>query len=139
MNNQIPIQLIPYKEPIRVILKYDVLPSEKNFMPFSYALNEAYFHTFVGVPPTFVFIPLDTSEMSVLSIIEKEEEIIKNGKKKSLLVVSETDKKELLEATSAIKDILKGDEYHSDKEGVCLLKKKYPGLKAWSSIKTTPA
>ena len=82
----------------------------------------------------YVFMPIDTSKMSVLSILEAEEKIIKEKKKGSLHVVSEEDRNEMIAVTQALNLILKEHEIPDSLRGeekIALLLTYYPELNDW--------
>ena len=98
-------------------------------------MKEAIFGNIVGVKTMYVFMPIDTSRMSVLSILETEEKIIKEGKKGSLYVVSEKERDEMLAVTLAFNLMMMGHEaaepLNTDKEKIEFLMSLYPELNEW--------
>ena len=80
-------------------------------------------------------MPIDTSHMSVLSILEAEEKIIKEGKKGSLLVVSEEERDEMMAITLAFNLMLMEHESAgpliTDKDKIEFLLSCYPELNDW--------
>ena len=93
MNTKLPTSVTKRKRYAKKLIRYRVLPTARNFLPLTYDMKEALFGSIVGVKTMFVFMPIDTSQMSVLSILEAEEKIIKDGEKGSLHIVSKNEMK----------------------------------------------
>lgn len=135
MNTKLPASVIERKQYAQTLIRYRVLPTARNFLPLTYNMKEAIFGNIVGVKTMYVFMPIDTSRMSVLSILETEEKIIKEGKKGSLYVVSEKERDEMLAVTLAFNLMLMGHEaaepLNTDKEKIEFLMSLYPELNEW--------
>lgn len=135
MNTKLPASVIERKQYAQTLIRYRVLPTARNFLPLTYNMKEAIFGNIVGVKTMYVFMPIDTSRMSVLSILETEEKIIKEGKKGSLYVVSEKERDEMLAVTLAFNLMMMGHEaaepLNTDKEKIEFLMSLYPELNEW--------
>lgn len=79
----------------------------------------------------FVYMPIDTSHMSVISIIEEEERIIKEGKKGSLNVVTQQEQDEMLAATLLLTLIVYDKNLGTDEEKIESILAEYPELLGW--------
>lgn len=134
MSTTIPVSVTERKKYVQTILRFKVLPTARNFLPLTYDMKEALFGSIVGVKPMYVFMPIDTSKMSVLSILEAEEKIIKEKKKGSLHVVSEEDRNEMIAVTQSLNLLLKEHEISDSLRGeekIALLLNYYPELNDW--------
>lgn len=129
MKQELPISLLKRKEYVVRVLKDKVLPTDRNFLPFTYDMKESFSGSIVGGNPMFVYMPIDTSHMSVISILEEEEKIIKAGEKESLKVVTEAERDEMTAVTIALNPLVCGLE--TDKEKVEYLLEEYPELQSW--------
>jgi len=135
MNKKLPISVSERKCYAQQLIHFKVLPTARNFLPLTYDMKEALFGSIVGVKTMFVFIPIDTSQMSVLSILEAEEKIIREGKKGSLHIVSEEERDEMMAIALALNQILMEHEATealiTDKEKIEFLMSQYPELNDW--------
>ena len=135
MNTKLPKSVIERKQYAQTLIRYRVLPTARNFLPLTYDMKEAFLGNIVGVKTMYVFMPIDTSQMSVLSILEAEEKVIKEGKKGSLHIVSEEEKDKMMDVTFDFKLLLM--EYEApeslvtDKEKIEFLLSLYPELNDW--------
>ena len=80
----------------------------------------------------FFYLPIDTSHMTVISILEEEERRIKEGKDGGLNLVRTQEMKEMLAATDEMCSLL--EEYQQnepDKKKIEALIDKYPTLQSW--------
>ena len=137
MNTKLSKSVIERKQYAQTLIRYRVLPTARNFLPLTYDMKEAYLGNIVGVKTMYVFMPIDTSHMSVLSILEAEEKIIKEGKKESLRVVSEEERDEMIAVTLAFNLMLMEHESResliSDKDKIEYLLSCYPELNDWQT------
>ena len=135
MNTKLPASVTERKKYAQTLIRYRVLPTARNFLPLTYDMKEAYLGNIVGVNTMYVFMPIDTSQMSVLSILEAEEKIIKEGKKGSLHVVSEEERDEMMAITLAFNLMLMEHESAgpliTDKDKIEFLLSCYPELNDW--------
>ena len=134
MNTKLPKSVIERKQYAQTLIRYRVLPTARNFLPLTYDMKEAFLGNIVGVKTMYVFMPIDTSQMSVLSILEAEEKVIKEGKKGSLHIVSEEEKDKMMDVTFAFKLLLEHEATESlitDKEKIDFLLSRYPELNEW--------
>ena len=134
MNTKLPKSVIERKQYAQTLIRYRVLPTARNFLPLTYDMKEAFFGNIVGVKTMYVFMPIDTSQMSVLSILEAEEKVIKEGKKGSLHIVSEEEIDKMMDVTFAFKLLLEHEATESlvtDKEKIDFLLSRYPELNEW--------
>ena len=135
MKSKLPASVMKRKEYVKAMIANKVLATGRNFLPLTYDMKESLFGRIVGVKPMFVYMPIDTSHMSVLSILEAEEKIIQAKKAGSLKVVSEEDKNEMMEATTALNLLLYEDNVldtlSTDKEKIEYLLTRYPELNNW--------
>ena len=135
MNTKLPTSVIERKQYVQKLIRYGVLPTARNFLPLTYNMKEAFLGNIVGVKTMYVFMPIDTSHMSVLSILEAEEKIIKERKKGSLLLVSEEERDEMMAVTLAFNLMLVGHEasesLNTDKKKIEYLISHYPELNEW--------
>lgn len=135
MNTKLPTSVTKRKRYAKKLIRYRVLPTARNFLPLTYDMKEALFGSIVGVKTMFVFMPIDTSQMSVLSILEAEEKIIKDGEKGSLHIVSEEERDEMMAVTLAFNLMLMGNEATeslvTDKDKIEFLLSHYPDLNNW--------
>lgn len=132
MNMSIPSSLMDNKEYVSNIIRKGFVPTDRNFLPFSYGMNEAVFGSIVGVKPMYVFIQEDTSNMLVREILELEEQIIVNKDKDKIVVVNQQEKDKYMEASRAIYNLLDEKEFNTDSERINYLLDEYPKLKEWS-------
>lgn len=137
MNTKLPTSVTKRKRYAKKLIRYRVLPTARNFLPLTYDMKEALFGSIVGVKTMFVFMPFDTSQMSVLSILEAEEKIIKDGEKGSLHIVSEEERDEMMAVTLAFNLMLMGNEATeslvTDKDKIEFLLSHYPDLNNWQT------
>ena len=134
MNTKLPKSVIERKQYAQTLIRYRVLPTARNFLPLTYDMKEAYLGNIVAVKSMYVFMPIDTSQMSVLSILEAEEKVIKEGKKGSLHIVSEEERDKMMDVTFAFKLLLEHEATESlitDKEKIDFLLSRYPELNEW--------
>lgn len=135
MNTKLPTSVTERKLFVQTMLRYRVLPTARNFLPLTYDMKEAFFGNIVGSKTMYVFMPIDTSHMSVLSILEAEERIIKERKKGSLYVVSEEERDEMTAASMALNQMLREHENTesliTDKEKIEFLLSHYSELNNW--------
>ena len=135
MNTKLPTSIIERKQYAQTLIRHRVLPTARNVLPLTYDMKEAILGNIVGVKTMYVFMPIDTSRMSVLSILEAEEKIIKEGKKGSLNVVSEEEKDEMIAVTLAFNLMLIEHETTesliTDKDKIEFLLSHYPELNEW--------
>ena len=135
MKTNLPEALIKRKKYVQTIIRNKVLPTARNFLPLTYDMKEALLGNIVGVKSMYVYMPIDTSNMSVLSILEAEEKIIKERKKGSLKVVSEEERDEMMAVTLAFDLMLMEHEVRdtlgTDKEKIEFLMSHYPELNDW--------
>ena len=141
MNTKLPKSVIERKQYAQTLIRYRVLPTARNFLPLTYDMKEAYLGNIVGVKTMYVFMPIDTSQMSVLSILEAEEKIIKEGKKGSLHVVSEEERDEMVAVTLAFNLMLMEHESAgpliTDKDKIEFLLSRYSELNDWLMEETS--
>lgn len=128
MKNRLPQSLIDRKKYVVQLLKDRVLPTKRNFLPLTYDMKESLLGSIVGGEPMFVYMPIDTSHMSVISIIEEEERIIKEGKKGSLNVVTQQEQDEMLAATLLLTLIVYDKNLGTDEEKIESILAEYPEL-----------
>lgn len=137
MNTKLPTSVTKRKRYAKKLIRYRVLPTARNFLPLTYDMKEALFGSIVGVKTMFVFMPIDTSQMSVLSILEAEEKLIKDGEKGSLHIVSEEERDEMMAVTLAFNLMLMGNEATeslvTDKDKIEFLLSHYPDLNNWQT------
>ena len=69
--------------------------------------------------------------MTVISILEEEEKIIKAGKKGSLKVVTRSEHNEMLEVSRALNGLVRDRDYETDGEKVDFILAEYPELQFW--------
>ncbi len=131
MKNRLPQSLIDRKKYVVQLLKDRVLPTKRNFLPLTYDMKESLLGSIVGGEPMFVYMPIDTSHMSVISIIEEEERIIKEGKKGSLNVVTQQEQDEMLAATLLLTLIVYDKNLGTDEEKIESILAEYPELLGW--------
>ena len=134
MNTKLPTSVIERKQYAQTLIRHRVLPTARNFLPLTYDMKEAILGNIVGVKTMYVFMPIDTSRMSVLSILEAEEKVIKEGKKGSLHIVSEEERDKMMDVTLAFKLLLEHEATESlitDKEKIDFLLLRYPELNEW--------
>jgi hypothetical protein len=131
MNKQLPQSLIDRKQYVTQLLRDCVLPTKKNFLPLTYDMRESYFGSIVGGETKFVYLPIDTSHMTVLSILQEEERIIKERKKGSLKVVNQNQQEEMLESMRELSLLVSDKDYETDKEKIECILTEYPELKGW--------
>lgn len=80
----------------------------------------------------YIYIPIDTSHMSVISILEEEEKLIKDGKDGSLKLVKVQEMKEMLAATDEMCSLLEEDQRNEpDNKKIEALIDKYITLQSW--------
>ena len=80
----------------------------------------------------FFYLPIDTSHMTVISILEEEERRIKEGKDGSLKLVKVQEMKEMLAATDEMCSLLEKDQQNEpDKKKIEALIDKHPTLQSW--------
>ena len=134
MNTKLPASVTERKKYAQTLIRYRVLPTARNFLPLTYDMKEAYLGNIVGVKTMYVFMPIDTSQMSVLSILEAEEKVIEEGEKGSLHIVSEEERDKMMDVTFAFKLLLEHEATESlitDKEKIDYLLSRYPELNEW--------
>ena len=134
MNTKLPASVIERKKYAQTLIRYRVLPTARNFLPLTYDMKEAYLGNIVGVKSMYVFMPIDTSQMSVLSILEAEEKVIEEWEKGSLHIVSEEERDKMMDVTFAFKLLLEHEATESlitDKEKIDYLLSRYPELNEW--------
>ena len=79
----------------------------------------------------FVYLPIDTSHMTVISILEEEERIIKERKKGSLKVVNQQEQDEMLAAALSLSLLVYDENLETDEEKIESILSEYPELLDW--------
>jgi len=131
MKNTLPQSLIDHKKTVVQLLKDQVLPSKRNFLPLTYDMKESLYGSIVGGEPRFVYLPIDTSHMTVISILEEEERIIKEKKKGSLKVITQQEQDEILVSTLSLSLLVYDKKLETDKEKIEAILAEYPELREW--------
>lgn len=131
MKNSLPQSLIDHKKYVVQLLKDQVLPTKRNFLPLTYDMKESLYGSIVGGEPMFVYLPIDTTHMTVISILEEEERIIKERKKGSLKVVTQQEQDEMLIATFALSLLVYDKKLKTDREKIECILAAYPELREW--------
>ena len=126
MNKRIPISLSENRKYLSDIIEKGFIPTERNFLPFSYRMNEAVFGALVGVQPMYIFIQEDTSRMLVREILELEEKILEENNKETIVVTNQQDKDKYIEVSQAMYQLLGDMQFESDKERIAYLQRVYP-------------
>ena len=125
------VSLIDHKIIVVQLLKDQVLPTKRNFLPLTYDMKEYLAGRIAGGEAMFVYLPIDTSHMTVLSILEEEERIIKERKKGSLKVVSQKLQNEMLAVSLALSSLIDGNALETDREKIDTILAEYPELLGW--------
>ena len=126
MKTKFPISLMEDKKYVSIIIQKGFIPTERNFLPFSYGMNEAVFGSIVGVKPMFIFIPEDTSRMLVREILDLEEKIINEKDKDRIVVVNQEEKDKYIKVSQALYQLLGDNPFCSDMERITYLQREYP-------------
>lgn len=128
MKTNDPMSLKVDKKYVTKILQSGFIPTERNFLPFSYRMNETVFGSIVGVNPMFIFIRKDTSRMLVREILDLEEKIFKENDKDRIAVLSQEEKEKYIGVSQALYQLLGDKQFDSDMERIAYLQKEYPEL-----------
>ena len=131
MKNRLPQSLIDRKKYVVQLIKDRVLPTNRNYLPLTYEMKESLFGTIVGCEQMFVYLPIDTSHMTVISILEEEERIIKERKKGSLKVVNQQEQDEMLAAALSLSLLVYDENLETDEEKIESILSEYPELLDW--------
>lgn len=132
MKNELPQSLIDRKVFIVKMLKDGVLATKRNFLPLTYDMKQIVMGSSMADDNYYIYMPIDTSHMSVISILEEEEKLIKDGKDGSLKLVKIQEMKEMLAATDEMCSLLEEDQQNEpDKKKIEALFDKYPTLQSW--------
>lgn len=132
MKNELPQSLIDRKVFIVKMLKDSVLATKRNFLPLTYDMKQIVMGSSMANDTFFVYLPIDTSHMTVISILEEEERRIKEGRDGCLKLVRAQEMKEMLAATDEICCLLEKDQQNEpDKKKIEALFDKYPTLQSW--------
>ena len=131
MNNRLLDTLIKHKTVVARLLKDRVLPTMRNFLPLTYDMKEALFGSIAGGDDMCVYLPIDTSHMRVISILEEEERIIREGGKGSLKVVTQQEHDDMLIATLLLTLLVYDKKLETDEEKIETILSEYPELRDW--------
>ena len=131
MNNRLLDTLIKHKTVVARLLKDRVLPTMRNFLPLTYDMKEALLGSVAGGDDRFVYLPIDTSHMRVISILEEEERIIREGGKGSLKVVTQQEHDDMLIATLLLTLLVYDKKLETDEEKIETILSEYPELRDW--------
>ena len=132
MKNELPQSLIDRKVFIVKMLKDSVLATKRNFLPLTYDMKQIVMGSSMANDTFFVYLPIDTSHMTVISILEEEERRIKEGRDGCLKLVRAQEMKEMLAATDEMCCLLEEDQQNEpDKKKIEALIDKYPTLQSW--------
>ena len=132
MKNELPQSLIDRKVFIVKMLKDGVLATKRNFLPLTYDMKQIVMGSSMANDTFFVYLPIDTSHMTVISILEEEERRIKEGRDGCLKLVRAQEMKEMLAATDEMCSLLEEDQQNEpDKKKIEALIDKYPTLQSW--------
>ncbi|MBO4434589.1 MAG: hypothetical protein J5769_03945 [Bacteroidales bacterium] len=116
------------------MIKDGIIATEKNFLPFTYGMKESVYGTIVGVKDTFVYMTIDTSHMSVLSILEAEEELINKAVPKSVRTVIKEEREEFISAGKAMLELVKDLGFQTDRERIDYIMSLFPEMKTWETF-----
>lgn len=131
MKQILPQALVERKVYVVQLLKDQVLPTKRNFLPLTYDMKESLFGSIVGTKPSFVYLPIDTSHMTVMAILEEEERIISERKERSIKVVTQQDQDEMLSASLSLSSLVTDKKLATDKEKIEAILAEYPKLLHW--------
>lgn len=131
MKQILPQALVERKVYVVQLLKDQVLPTKRNFLPLTYDMKESLFGSIVGTKPSFVYLPIDTSHMTVMAILEEEERIISERKERSIKVVTQQDQDEMLSASLSLSSLVSDKKLATDKEKIEAILAEYPKLLHW--------
>lgn len=131
MKQILPQALVERKVYVVQLLKDQVLPTKRNFLPLTYDMKESLFGSIVGTKPSFVYLPIDTSHMTVMAILEEEERIISERKERSIKVVTQQDQDEMLSASLSLSSLVSDKKLATDKEKIEAILAEYPKLLDW--------
>lgn len=131
MKQILPQALVERKVYVVQLLKDQVLPTKRNFLPLTYDMKESLFGSIVGTKPSFVYLPIDTSHMTVMAILEEEERIISERKERSIKVVTQQDQDEMLSASLSLSSLVSDKKLETDKEKIEAILAEYPKLLHW--------
>lgn len=131
MKQILPQALVERKKYVVQLLKDQVLPTKRNFLPLTYDMKESLFGSIVGTKPSFVYLPIDTSHMTVMAILEEEERIISERKERSIKVVTQQDQDEMLSASLSLSSLVSDKKLATDKEKIEAILAEYPKLLHW--------
>lgn len=131
MKQILPQALVERKKYVVQLLKDQVLPTKRNFLPLTYDMKESLFGSIVGTKPSFVYLPIDTSHMTVMAILEEEERIISERKERSIKVVTQQDQDEMLSASLSLSSLVSDKKLETDKEKIEAILAEYPKLLHW--------
>lgn len=131
MKQILPQALVERKVYVVQLLKDQVLPTKRNFLPLTNDMKESLFGSIVGTKPSFVYLPIDTSHMTVMAILEEEERIISERKERSIKVVTQQDQDEMLSASLSLSSLVSDKKLATDKEKIEAILAEYPKLLHW--------
>jgi len=80
---------------VAIMCQYKILAREKNFLPLTYDMKEVVQGSICAEEEMYIFMLMDTSHMSVLSILDAEEKMIKE-QKEDFIVFNKSQKEEML-------------------------------------------
>lgn len=132
--NKIPDELLCRRVYVASMIKDGIIATEKNFLPFTYGMKESVYGTIVGVKDTFVYMTIDTSHMSVLSILEAEEELINKAVPKSVRTVIKEEREEFISAGKAMLELVKDLGFQTDRERIDYIMSLFPEMKTWETF-----
>ena len=77
---------------------------------------------------TNIFMLMDTSHMSVLSILDAEEKMIKE-QKEDFIVFNKSQKEEMLKVASELSELVANQDLETDREKIEFFLSEYPALR----------
>lgn len=113
---------------VAIMCQYKILAREKNFLPLTYDMKEAVQGGICGVEERYIFMLMDTSQMSVLSILEAEEKMFKEVKDE-FLVFNKSQKEEMLKVASELSELVANQDLETDREKIEFFLSEYPALR----------
>lgn len=113
---------------VAIMCQYKVLAKEKNFLPLTYDMKEVVQGSICEEGEMYIFMLMDTSHMSVLSILEAEEKMIKE-QKEDFIVFNKSQKEDMLKVSSDLSELVTNQDLETDREKIEFFLSEYPALR----------
>ena len=113
---------------VAIMCQYKILAREKNFLPLTYDMKEVVQGSICAEEEMYIFMLMDTSHMSVLSILDAEEKMIKE-QKEDFIVFNKSQKEDMLKVSSDLSELVTNQDLETDREKIEFFLSEYPALR----------